>query len=76
MITRVRIDRMMSQRCVQAVWTALTPVPGIAHAEVGIGAAVIEHDGSASAESIREAIAVAGYEVVEVIEERRTLRVL
>jgi copper chaperone CopZ len=76
MITRLRIDGMSCQRCVQAVFTSLTPVAGIVSAEVTIGAATIEHDGRATAEALREAIAVSGYEVSLADEDRRTLPVV
>jgi copper chaperone len=76
MITRLRIDGMSCQRCVQAVFTALTPVEGISSAEVSIGAAAVEHDGRATVAALREAIAVAGYEASEAMEDRRALRVL
>ena len=76
MLTRLRITGMSCQRCVQAVFTALTPVPGIRSAEVTIGAAVIEHDGQASVDALREAIAVSGYDVSLADEERRRLPVL
>ena len=67
---------MSCQRCVQAVFTALTPVEGIVSADVSIGAATIEHDGRATVEALREAIAVAGYDVVLADEERRRLPVV
>ncbi len=73
MYTRLSIPGMRSNYCVTAVFTALTAVQGIAHAEVTIGAAVIEHDGRATAEALRAAVAVAGYDVAEVVEERRRL---
>jgi copper chaperone len=76
MITRLRIDGMSCQRCVQAVFTALTPVEGITSAVVSIGAAEIEHDGRATVAALREAIAVAGYEVSAEVEARRALPVL
>ncbi|MDB4886694.1 MAG: hypothetical protein JWN79_2132 [Gemmatimonadetes bacterium] len=76
MLTRLRITGMSCQRCVQAVFTALTPVPGIRSAEVTIGAAVIEHDGQATVAALREAIAVSGYEVSLADEERRRLPIL
>ena len=71
MITRLRIDGMSCQHCVNAVFTALTPVPGITSAKVSIGAAEVEHDGRASVEAMREAISVAGYEVAEAKEESK-----
>jgi copper chaperone len=76
MITRLRIDGMSCQRCVQAVFTALTPVEGIASALVSIGAAEIEHDGRATAAALRAAIAVAGYDASVTNEDRRTLPIL
>lgn len=76
MITQLRIAGMSCQRCVQAVFTALTPVEGIASAAVTIGAATIEHDGRATPEALREAIAVAGYDASPAGENRRTLPVL
>jgi copper chaperone CopZ len=76
MMTRLRISGMSCQRCVQAVFTALTPVEGIVSAQVTIGGAVIEHDGRATVEALREAIAVSGYEVSLADEDRRTLPVV
>ena len=76
MILRVRIEGMQSTWCVQAVFTALTPVAGIRRADVQIGSAEIEHDGSVSVEAVREAIAVVGYSVSEAVEDRRTLPML
>ena len=76
MITRLRIDGMSCQHCVNAVFTALTPVPGIVSANVSIGAAEIEHDGRATLEALREAIEVSGYTVTLAGEERRRLPVL
>jgi copper chaperone CopZ len=73
MITRLRINGMSCQHCVQAVFTALTPVEGIRSAQVIIGAATIEHDGRATVAALREAIAVSGYEVGLAEEDRRTL---
>lgn len=67
---------MRSPLCVQAVFTALTPVAGITLAEVTQGAATIEHDGRATVDAVREAIGVCGYDVSEVEEERRRLPVL
>lgn len=63
MITRVRIEGMSCQHCVRAVFTALAAVEGISRADVGIGAAEVEHDGTVTVEQLRDAIAVAGYSV-------------
>lgn len=76
MLTHLRIQGMSCQRCVQAVFTALTPVPGISSAQVTIGAATIEHDGRATVDALRAAIAVSGYDVTVADEERRRLPVL
>lgn len=67
---------MCSQRCVQAVFTSLTPVPGIVSADVSIGAAVIEHDGRATTDALRAAIAASGYAVTRADEERRRLPIV
>jgi copper chaperone CopZ len=76
MRTRLRVLGMSSPHCIRAVFTALTPVEGIISAEVVLGAVEVEHDGRATGEALREAIAVAGYEVAEVIELRRQLPVV
>ena len=76
MITRLRIGGMTCQRCIQAVFTSLTPVPGIVSAEVTIGAATIEHDGRATIDALREAIGASGYAVTLAEEERRRLPIV
>ena len=73
MRTRLRILGMSTPHCIRAVFTALTPVEGIVSADVVLGSVEVEHDGRATPDALREAIAVAGYEVGEVIEERRRL---
>ena len=67
---------MSCQRCVQAVFMPLTPVPGIVSAEVSIGAAMIEHDGQATIDALREAIGASGYSVTLAEEERRRLPIV
>jgi copper chaperone CopZ len=76
MRTRLRILGMSSPHCIRAVFTALTPVEGILSADVVLGSVEVEHDGRATGEAMREAIAVAGYEAVVVAEDRRQLRVI
>ena len=76
MRTRLRILGMSTPHCIRAVFTALTPVEGITSADVSIGAATIEHDGRVTMDALREAIAVAGYEVEAGTEERRRLPLL
>ena len=67
---------MSCQHCVTAVFTALTPVKGILSAEVDVGSVLVEHDGRATVEALRDAIAVAGYEAILAGEERRQLPVV
>lgn len=73
MITTVTVEGMTCQHCVRAVFTALAAVPGIHRAEVSIGSAVVEHDGSVRVEQLRDAIAVAGYAVRDGTTNRRSL---
>ena len=76
MLTTVSINGMSCQHCVRAVFTALAGVQGIASADVSIGRAVIEHDGSVTPAAIREAISIAGYDVAEFRDDRRALPVV
>jgi len=73
MTTTVSINGMSCVHCVRAVFTALGGVSGIKRADVSIGRAVIEHDGAVTQEQIRDAVAVAGYEVTGFIDDRRSL---
>ena len=76
MVTTAKIDGMSCAHCVRAVFTALGGVKGVSRADVSIGQAVIEHDGTVSPEALREAISIAGYDVAEFREDRRTLPVV
>jgi copper chaperone CopZ len=76
MTTTATITGMSCAHCVRAVFTALAGVPGVARADVSIGRAVVEHDGTVSQEAIAEAISIAGYEVVSFTDDRRTLPVV
>lgn len=73
MITTVTVEGMTCQHCVRAVFTALAAVPGISRADVSIGTAAVEHDGSVTVEQLRDAIAVAGYAVKDGATNRRVL---
>lgn len=75
MITRARVEGMSCQHCVRAVFTALTGVSGITRAEVSIGLIEVEHAGDVTVEQIRDAVAVAGYVVVDGATNRRALPV-
>ena len=73
MITRVRVEGMTCQHCIRAVFTALAGVDGITRADVSLGAVEVEHDGRVTIAQLREAIAVAGYTVVDGETNRRVL---
>jgi copper chaperone CopZ len=73
MLTTASISGMTCAHCVRAVFTSLAGVDGIKRADVTIGQAVIEHDGTVTPEQIRDAIAVAGYTVSDTRADRRTL---
>ena len=73
MLTTALISGMTCAHCIRAVFTSLAGVEGIKRADVTIGQAVIEHDGTVTPEEIRDAIAVAGYTVGTVKVDRRTL---
>ena len=76
MRTRLRVSGMSCQHCVNAVFTALTPVEGIVSAAVEIGQVTVEHDGRATVDALRAAIAVAGFDAVLAAEERRQLPIV
>lgn len=67
---------MSCQHCVHAVFTALTAVEGIQRANVTVGALEVEHDGSVTVQQLKEAVAVAGYDVVDADTNRRALPVV
>ena len=64
-----------SVHAVRAVYTALQSIDGIIRADVSRVEATIEHDGRATAQRLREAVASAGFSVLEIVEERRRLPV-
>ena len=70
-VTTARLGGMRSVHCARAVYTALAAVPGVTTAKVVVGQATIEHDGRATTDAIRDAIALAGYELLETSEERQ-----
>ena len=76
MVTIATISGMSCAHCVRAVFTSLAGVEGIARADVTIGRAAIEHDGTVNEESVRQAISIAGYDVLEFRDDRRTLPVV
>ena len=75
-IATLTIRGMTSVHASRAIFTALAGVAGVTRADVGRGLATVEHDGSVTAEALREAVTVAGFEISEMREERRVLPVL
>jgi copper chaperone CopZ len=76
-VTTARIGGMRSVHCARAVYTALAAIDGVTTAEVVVGRATIEHEGRLSEGALRDAIVLAGYELLEKSEERqRTLPLL
>ena len=73
MQTTATISGMTCAHCVRAVFTSLAGVEGIDRADVTIGKAVIEHNGTVAPEDIRAAIALAGYNVIDIKIDRPTL---
>ena len=73
MVTTLRISGMSCAHCTRAVFTALAGVPGIARADVKVGSAEIEHDGTVTLDALKQAIETAGYSVVDSAENRRVL---
>lgn len=77
MRTTATIPAMRSEYAKQAVFTSLTPLEGIVRVELASGAdagtLVLEHDGRVTADALRTAIEVSGYEVAHIDEDRRVL---
>lgn len=73
MVTTLKISGMSCAHCTRAVFTALSGVPGIARADVKVGSAEIEHDGTVTLDALKQAIETAGYSVIDSIENRRVL---
>jgi copper chaperone CopZ len=76
MVTHVRVEGMSCQHCVRAVFTALGGVDGITRADVRIGSADVEHDGTVTIDEIRSAVELAGYSLGETNTNRRALPLL
>ena len=76
MVTTAKIRGMTCAHCVRAVFTALGGVEGVSRADVSFGKAVIDHDGSVGNDALREAISIAGYDVADFRDDRRSLPVV
>jgi copper chaperone CopZ len=64
------IDGMAAVHAVRAVYTAFAGVPGVHLAEVQMGHATVDHDGSVTRAMLDDAVALAGCRLVAVREER------
>jgi copper chaperone CopZ len=64
------IAGMTAVHHVRGVYTAFAGVPGVVHAEVHLGGAVVDHDGTVTRAMFDEAVALAGCAVTAVREER------
>ncbi len=73
MRTVVSIAGMRGEHCKRAVFTALTPIHGIASVDVALGSIAVDHDGTVTEAELRQAIGVTGYVVADVQHERRVL---
>lgn len=73
MVTTLTISGMTCAHCTRAVFTALSGVPGISRADVKVGTAVVEHDGTVTLAALKEAVETAGYTVADADENRRIL---
>ena len=76
MTTTVHVAGMVTEHCKRAVFTSLAALSGIVHADVQLGRVVVAHDGSVTEVALRQAIAVAGYDIIDITENRRTLPLL
>jgi copper chaperone CopZ len=64
---------MTTVHAIRAIETALAMVPGITRYEVSRGSATIVHDGRATRDALESAVELAGFEIGEIVEERRAL---
>lgn len=72
----VIIAGMLAVHARHAVFTALGAVSGVTRAEVVLGRAIVEHDGSVTEGALRQAISDAGFVVTDVMVLPRSLPVL
>lgn len=72
----VQIEGLLSVHAVRAVWTALSAVPGIRHAEVSMRGAVLDTDGPVDREQLETCLSLAGVQLVDLTVEKGSLPVL
>lgn len=65
------IDGMLAVHAVRAVETAFAGVAGITGADVWLGGATVEHDGTVTRDALATAVELAGCVLVALREERR-----
>jgi copper chaperone CopZ len=70
-VAHLTIAGMTAVHAVRAVYTAFAGVPGVHRAEVVMGGATVEHDGTVTEALLADAVALAGCTLVSVREERR-----
>jgi copper chaperone CopZ len=70
-VAHLDIGGMPAVHAVRAVYTAFAGVPGVLRAEVTLGHAVVEHDGTVTRAALAEAVAIAGCTLMAMREERR-----
>ena len=70
-VAYLEIGGMAAVHAVRAVYSAFAGVSGVSRAEVTLGRATVEHDGSVTRAMLAEAVALAGCELVGWREERR-----
>ena len=63
MRTALDVAGMTSRHAIRAVETALGGLPGVTGMAVALGRVTVDHDSTVTAEILREAISVAGFEV-------------
>ena len=70
-VAHLEISGMNAKFAVQAVYTAIGGIPGVEWAQVDMGRAEVEHDGSVTRDLLEEAVETAGFKVTGYREERR-----
>lgn len=64
-MTTVKIKGMSCNHCVNSVREALAKLPDIKNISIDLEAGEASYEGEVSAESVKQAIAAIGFEVVE-----------
>ena len=71
MVTILNISGMVAVHAKRAVFTALAGVPGVTAAEVELGRAVVHHAPDVTADMLKDAVSLAGCDVLSSRTERR-----